>query len=180
VKNIFMKKINLIIFFLTAGLIAGCGFHLRGSQDLSADLPELQLSGINKHSELGRDLIRTLTSSKVNVVDESTTVLNITQNNISKRVLSVDSSGRANQYELIYKLGFVLQKKVQDTNDAKYRLVELVKPQTITEKREFLFDANLVLAKSSEENKLNHDMRQSALIQLLRRLKFSLKSKDRN
>ena len=174
-----MKIINFIILLLAASLFTGCGFHLRGSQDLSVVLPEVQLSGVNQHSELGRDLIRALTTSKVTVVDESTTVLSIRQDSISKRVLSVDSAGRANQYELKYQLAFVLQQKIQGESDNKAQLVDLIKPQTITEKREYLFDANSVLAKTAEEIKLNNDMRQSALIQLLRRLKYSLKSSDK-
>lgn len=172
-----MKKINFIIFFLAVSIFTGCGFHLRGSQDLSEILAEVKLTGVNSHSELGRDLVHSLAQAKVNVVEESSTILNITQNNISKRVLSVDSAGRANQYELKYQLGFTLQEMIQ--NNDKQQLVDLVKPQTISEKREYLFDANLVLAKTSEEIKLNNDMRQSAILQLLRRLKFSLKSKEK-
>lgn len=158
-------------------MLISCGFHLRGSQDLSAVLPEVQLAGVNQHSDLGRDLIQALTSSKVAVVNESSTILKITQNGVSKRVLSVDSAGLANQYELNYQLGFALQKKVIAENNQQ-QLVDLVKPQTISEKREYLFDANSVLAKTAEEIKLNNDMRQSALIQLLRRLKFLLKSNN--
>ena len=62
-------------------------------------------------------------------------------------------------------------------DDNKSQLVDLIAAQNISEKREYLFDANLVLAKTDEEMKLNNDMRQSAILQLLRRLKFSLKSK---
>ena len=173
-----MKKINLFLLFLVASIHSGCGFHLRGSQDLSAELPEIQLTGVNQHSELGRDLNRALAAAKVSVVAESTVVLNITRNTISKRVLSVDSAGRANQYELNYQLGFALLKKV-NTEGNKQQLVDLIKPQSISEKREYLFDANLVLAKSGEETNLNNNMRQSAILQLLRRLKFSLKAKDK-
>ncbi|MDH5601416.1 MAG: LPS assembly lipoprotein LptE [Gammaproteobacteria bacterium] len=173
-----MKKINFIVFFLAASILSGCGFHLRGSQDLSAVLPEVQLSGVNQHSELGRDLIRALTNSKVTVVDESSMVLTVRKNSTTKRVLSVDSAGRANQYELNYQLGFTLQKKMQAEDD-KQKLVDLVAPQTISEKREYLFDANLLLAKTAEETKLNNEMRQAAILQLLRRLMFSLKSKDK-
>lgn len=171
-----MKIIKLTIIFLMSGFIVSCGFHLRGNQDLSTVLPEVQLVGVNQYSELGRELIRALNASKVNVLDESTTVLKVTQDNISKRVLSLDSAGRANQYGLSYQLGFSLQKKLQG-DDTKQQWVDLIKPQNISEKREYLFDANLVLSKTGEETKLNNDMRQSAILQLLRRLKFSLKSK---
>ena len=177
-----MKNIKLTFVFLLSFLMASCGFHLRGSQDLSAVLPEVQIQGISKHSELGRELTRALTAAKVNVLDESETLLSITRDNFSKRVLSLDSAGRVNQYELSYQLGFSLLKKVKSENeesDGKQMIVDLIPAQNITEKREYLFDANLVLAKADEETRLNNDMRQAAMLQLVRRLMFSLKSKNK-
>lgn len=171
-----MKKIKITFLFLLSVFIISCGFHLRGSQDLSAVLPEVQIQGTSQHSELGRELIRTLTAAKVNVVDESETLLKITQDNFSKRVLSLDSSGRANQYELSYQLNFSLMKKVKA--EGQLKVVDLIPAQNITEKREYLFDANLVLAKADEETRLNNDMRQASMLQLVRRLMFLLKSKN--
>ncbi len=170
-----MKNIKLTFIVLLSFITTSCGFHLRGNQDLSAVLPEVQIQGTNKHGELGRELISALTSAKINVMDESNVILNITNDKFVKRVLSLDSAGRANQYELSYQLSFSLLKK---TENEKQPLIDLIPAQTITEKREYLFDANLVLAKADEENRLNNDMRQAAMLQLIRRLMFSLKSKN--
>lgn len=175
-----MKKIKITFLFLLSFFIISCGFHLRGNQDLSAVLSEVQIQGISQHSELGRELIRTLTTANVNVADESETLLKVTQDSFSKRVLSLDSAGRANQYELSYQLSFSLVKKEKsesDGSDSKKRVVDLIPAQSITKKREYLFDANLVLAKVDEEVRLNDDMRQAAMLQLVRRLMFLLKSK---
>ena len=180
-----MKKIKFIFLFLVGLLIVSCGFHLRGNQDISDVLPEIKTQGINKHSDFGRELYRTLTAAKVNILDESNTVLIIKQNNVSKRVLSVDSAGRANQYELNYELRFSLMEIIQGES-LKYgnskqlnKFVDLVPEQTIHEKREYLFDADLILAKADEENRLISDMRQSVILQLVRRLSFSLKAKNK-
>lgn len=175
-----MRKVKLTYLFILSLLVSSCGFHLRGNQDLSSVLTEVQIQGVSKHSELGRELARALTAAKVNVLDESTVLLNITRDNFSKRVLSLDSAGRANQYELSYQLSFSLVKKVKAENiepTDKQKIIDLVPAQNIIEKREYLFDANLVLAKSDEETRLNNDMRQAAMLQLVRRLLFSLKSK---
>lgn len=169
-----MKKIKLTFLYLLSLLMISCGFHLRGNQDLSAILPEVQIQGTNKHSELSRELNRALTVAKVNVLDESETVLNITQDKLSKRVLSIDSDGHANQYELSYQLSFSL---AQRTHGDKPSFIDLIPAQSISEKREYLFDADLVLAKANEESRLNNDMRQAAIFQLIRRLSFSLKAK---
>ena len=177
-----MKKINITILFLFSGFIISCGFHLRSNHDLSAVLPEVQIQGVNKHSKLGRELINALTAAKVNVSDGSDIILIITRDNMSKRVLSVDSAGHANQYELSYQLDFSLGEKVQGES-LKYKnkqrenkqLVTLAPIQSIIERREYLFDADLVLAKTDEETRLNSDMRQAAISQLVRRLHFILK-----
>lgn len=173
-----MKNIKFTLLILVSIFIASCGFHLRGSQDLSAVLPEVQIQGTNIHSELGRELNNALTNAKVSVLDESKILLSITKDSFAKRVLSLDSAGRANQYELNYQLSFSLIKKVKSDSE-KINIVDVMPSQTITEKREYLFDANLVLAKADEESRLNNDMRQAAILQLVRRLTFSLKSKNK-
>lgn len=174
-----MKNSKFTFLLLFSFLISSCGFHLRGSQDLSAFLPEVQIQGTSKHSELGRELTQALTSAKINVLNESETLLNISKDGFSKRILSLDSTtGLVNQYELSYQLSFSLVKKLKvDNADAKIKqnIVDLMPLQTITEKREYLFDADLILAKSDEEARLNNDMRQAAILQLVRRLNFSLK-----
>ena len=117
---------------------------------------------------------------KINVLDESDVLLSITRDAFSKRVLSLDSAGRANQYELNYQLSFsLIKKEFSESDNKKQYVVDLIPSQNITEKREYLFDANLVLAKADEETQLNNDMRQAAMLQLIRRLTFSLKSKNK-
>ena len=171
-----MRKIKVTTILLFSSLIVSCGFHLRGNQDLSAVLPEVKIQGTNIHSELGRVLTRTLSNAKVSLLDESDVQLTITEDKFSKRVLSLDSAGRANQYELSYRLGFSLLKSIQE--QGKNKTVDLIPAQTILERREYLFDANLVLAKADEEARLNSDMRKAAMLQLVRRLKFLLKSQN--
>ena len=136
-------------------------------------LPELRISGIEPHSELGKLLAQAFSNAKVIVTEAAKAELKITRFEKSKRVLSLDNNGRANQYELSYQLGFVLFRKTLQGD--KEVLQELMPAQTLTEKREYLFDANQVLAKADEENQLYRDMREAAILQLLRRVQFSLK-----
>ena len=171
-----MKNFKLT-YLLISILITSCGFHLRGSQDFSKILPEVNVSGVNKYSDLGRELLRSLATANVNVFDESSFILNITKDAFSKRVLSVDSAGRANQYELRYDVSFTLVQSVK--NEEEQKVIDLIPAQNITEKREYLFDANLILATQDEENRLKQDMRQSVILQLMRRLKFLLKTKNK-
>lgn len=172
------NTLSLLALIALAGFLTACGFHLRGEQDLSAVLPEVKIQGIDKYSELGRDLSRTLLAAKVAVNEESNVVLEVGNENLSKRVLSVNSAGSANQYELHYQLSFKLVKLITDNDKA--RMLELLPQQTVSAKREYLFDANLVLAKADEERQLKKDMREEVMLQLIRRLVFSLKAENKN
>jgi LPS-assembly lipoprotein len=189
-----MKNIKRTFLFLFSFIVISCGFHLRGNQDLSGVLAEVSLQGTNKYSELGRELIRALTTAKVNVFDESSTVLNVTSDTFTKRVLSVDNTGKANQYELSYNLSFALAKVVLNKNVAKDKnvnqnknatqnnkplLVDLIPAQIIVVKREYLFNPNLILAEADEERRLKADMLQAAMLQVIRRLNFLLNSKNK-
>lgn len=170
-----MKKIKFTFLLFISMLVMSCGFHLRGSEDLSSVLPNVNVSGVNPHSDLGRELIRSLALANVDVFNETSVILKITKDDFSKRVLSVDSAGRANQYELRYDVSFELLNEVKD----KKEIINLMPAQNITERREYLFDADLVLAKENEENRLKIGMRQAAILQLIRRLKFSLKNRNK-
>lgn len=176
-----MKTMNIFILLLISSFIAGCGFHLRGNQDLSADLPEVSVKGINHFSDYGRELIRALTAAKVSVFDESTTVLNVSREAFSKRVISLDSAGRANQYQLRHDLSFSLVKMIAQTQQtdskvSKPKLVNLIPAQNISVTRDYLFDANSVLAGEEEERRLKKAMIQDSMLQVIRRLQFSLKA----
>lgn len=175
-----MKNIKFTFVMLFSLLMISCGFHLRGNQDLSAVLAEVSVQGVSQYSELGRELSRALVSAKVKVFAGAATILNVTEDNYSKRVLSLNNAGRVNQYELVYKISLSLVTVVHSKNKGKEQkpvFNKLMPDLNITIKREYLFDSNLVLAKEAEENRLKKDMLQAAMLQLIRRLKFSLKSK---
>lgn len=166
-----MKQIKLTWLLMIALMISACGFHLRGNYDLSKSLAVVSLQGISQHSDTGRLLVSALNASDVTVADEKDTNnfrLVISNESINKRILSLDSTGRANQYELRYQLSF----KLQDEQGQ-----DRVAEKTISLRREFLYDENLVLAKSAEEKRLVQDMRSDAVQQLIRRLAYSLKVK---
>lgn len=176
-----MKTMNIFILLLISSFIAGCGFHLRGNQDLSAHLPEVSVKGTNHFSDYGRELIRALNAAKINVYDESTTVMNVRREAFSKRVISLDSAGQANQYELRHDLSFSLVKVIPQTQreDSKVnapKLVDLIPAQNISVTRDYLFDANSVLAGEEEERRLKKAMIQDSILQVIRRLQFSLKA----
>jgi LPS-assembly lipoprotein len=158
----------LVLIYSTAALIAGCGFRLRGSIELPAELTKVAIEGTRPNGELGVALRNGLARVGGQVVDSAEfaqSVLVITQDSSSRRVLSVDSIGQANEYELAYTLGFRL-----DDPDGTNRVVQ----QSINLRRQYRYNPDQTLAKADEEVRLVREMREDAVRQMLRRLKAGL------
>lgn len=144
--------------------LPACGFHLRGAADLPAAMEATLVEGVGLNSDLGRALQQSIRGGGGNVVkstDDASAVLSVQKNDMRRRVLSVDSRGKANEYELTYTLGFALR-------DPKG--TQLLEPQTISVVRAYNFDADNALAMSNEEARVQREMVESAVAQMLRRI----------
>jgi len=151
-------------------LLSACGFHLRGSIELPAELTEVAIEGTRPNGELGVAVRNGFSRVGGQVVDSAASarsVLVITQDSSSRRVLSVDSIGQANEYELAYTLGFRL-----DDPDGNNRVVQ----QSINLRRQYRYDPTKTLAKADEEARLVREMRQDGVRQMLRRLKAGIEN----
>ncbi len=150
----------LLALILLVSLMA-CGFHLRGSVQLPPELAEMALRDAHAATDILPELRRALKNENIRLSETAPLVLQLKSERYGKRVLSVDSSGRAQEYGLSYTVRF----SMQDENDAVW-LAE----QTVTESRDLRFDANAVLGTASEETLLKTEMRRDAVLQILRRL----------
>jgi len=162
--------VAVLLLIYSVALLSGCGFHLRGDIDLPEEMSEVTLAGTHPNGELGVAVRNGFARLGGQVVDSGSgarSVLVITQDSYSRRVLSVDSIGQANEYELAYTLGFRL-----DDADGAIRVVQ----QSINLRRQYRFDPNLTLSKADEEARLVREMRQDAARQLLRRLKAGIEN----
>lgn len=163
IRTRILSTLTLICVLLS---IQSCGFSLRSDRDMSRQLESVTILGISEYSEIGRMLYAALRQSRVAISNDTkttTAVLNISQQQFNKRVISLDSLGRANQYELVYELVF----RVLNPDGS-----ERLKEQKISLRREFLYDSTLVLAKQEEENRLRQDMLSAAVDQLMRNLYY--------
>ena len=167
-QRVVYTVVALILCTGVMALFAGCGFRLRGSIDLPSELTEVAIQGTRPNGELGIALRNGLSRVGGQVVDSvrnARSVLVITQDSSERRVLSVDSIGQANEYELAYTLGFRL-----DDPDGTNRVVQ----QSISLRRQYRYDPTQTLAKADEEVRLLREMREDAVRQMLRRLKAGL------
>lgn len=150
----------LLLFTLLLSLTA-CGFHLRGSVQLPPELTEMALRDASPATDILPELRRALKNENVHLNEAAPLTLQLTAEQYGKRVLSVDSSGRAQEYGLSYTVYFSMQ-----SDDGTMWLTK----QAVTESRDLRFDANAVLGTASEETLLKTEMRRSAVLQILRRL----------
>ncbi|MGK5043100.1 LPS assembly lipoprotein LptE [Janthinobacterium sp. GB1R12] len=150
------------------GLLSACGFHLRGSNG-SFMLPFATMYiGLPDTSPLAIGLkryIRAIGSTEVvNTKDGADAVLEVLtdpERNRTKTILSLNSSGRVQEYQLGYSINFRVLDKAGN---------QLLAPTSISLVRPITFDESQVLAKETEEAALYRDMRNDMVQQIMRRL----------
>lgn len=155
-----MKRRDFLAM-LSALLLAGCGFQLRGARaipykSIYVDAP--------RDSAAGKQLANSLRSQGIDVTDiakDADAVLKLSQEKLDRTILSLSGGGRVREYRLNYSLNYSLSAK--DEN-------EIFSDSSIQLTRDFTYDDNQFLAKTAEENFLYRDLRDDAIQQILRRL----------
>ena len=160
-----MRIIRLWSIVLLAGLLAGCGFQLRGSLgNIALPFSTLHITlpaSSEMHAMLKRHIEAT---SKTRVVDSpagAQAILDIAGDTQAKNVLSLDTSGRVREFQLVRTLGFRLY-------DVAGR--DWLPLGQVVIRRDFAFNDAQILAKEAEEALLWRDMQTDLAQQLLRRL----------
>lgn len=165
VKQAKYQRLSWFILLLLG--LYGCGFQLRGALDLSQEMSPVYLQH-NTAFELGREIKSLLQTNKIAISEFANTAnsrLILTKENRGQRVLSVDSSGRAKEYLLIYTVQFTI--KIQQQEETQ---------ESITISRSLLFDPDAVLAASNESAVLYKDMLRDAARLIL----LKLQARSRN
>jgi LPS-assembly lipoprotein len=153
----------LLVVCLLSLVLDGCGFRLRGSLGSAAALPAIYLEGM-PGSAIMVELNETLHSIGTEVVGDralAVYVLKIINEQQNRRILSVSSAGKVQEYELYYNVMF-------GVSDPQGNI--LLDDQKISLTRGFSFAETDVLAKGSEQESLIEGMRQEAVQGIIRRL----------
>ncbi len=153
---------QLFVTLGLVGLLAACGFQLRGDYALPFQTMSIALA---PSSELYAQLKRSIeASSSTRIVDnpkEAEANLVVLGDRNEKVILSLNSAGRAREYDLVRTFSF----KVSSANSTDY-----IPPSQIVLRRDMTFNDDLVLSKESEEALLWRDIQKDLIQQLLRRL----------
>ncbi len=165
-----LRRRSAITAALGAGVLAGCGFKLRGSQTFAfqtlAVTPE-------RNGLVAADLIRYFGKAVVPLVpvrgaEPPQVIVDILQEVRDKNVVGVNASGQVREFQL--RLRLLFRVRLPDGR-------ELIGPTEISQQRDISFNESAVLAKEAEEVLLFRDMQNDILQQLLRRL-AAVKSLD--
>lgn len=140
--------------------LSACGFHLRGDVQLRAEMQRTYLQGDRLQPELRAELESALAANGAVLVDSreaATGVLRILDSSRGRRVLSITSDARVEEYVLTHRVDFELL----DNEGA-----AILPPRAINVRRDYQFDRNAVLGKSEEEALLRREM-EDELVRLL-------------
>lgn len=156
------RRRRLLAALALSGGLAGCGFRLRGTQQLPF---ETVFIASPAYSPLGIELARSLragTSTRL-AADRAVAqaVIEIVNETRSRDILSVNAQGRAREYQLWLRVVFRV-------NDGKGR--EVIGPTALATSRDLAISEAQILARESEEAQLFADMQLDLVQQMLRRL----------
>jgi LPS-assembly lipoprotein len=152
-----------MLVFSVLSLLTACGYKLKGttSVELPRQLQTLQLPTGN--SEILQGTRQALRQNGIVVIGENQAGiyrLNLSNEQVSERVISINSGARAGEYELS------MSTTIQLNSAADF----IISPTLLEVQRSYLADPNNALAKAGEAELIQNEMRQALVDQVLRRL----------
>ncbi len=158
-----MSTLKFVLLFLIILLAQACGFHLAGEGEFSDELSNTHIQAFSSSRDLIRLVEKNLRSNQINIVneDDATALLRILNEETERVVLTLDSDGKAREFELLLKINFDV---IRPDNSI------LLNKQNIELKRDFVFDKNDLLGTNEEEQELYNEMRNDATKLMVYRL----------
>ncbi len=157
--------IKKFVILAVAVWLTACGYHLRGAVDLPTGLKNIYLDGGS--AQLHEQFRKALQSSSAQLVSSPVGALmvKIYDENSQRRALSLSSSGKSNEFELILQLDYELI----GAGDK-----PLLERQPIEIRRSYYYDQQVVMAKDSEEGVIRGEMYQQAVVAIINRARVAL------
>lgn len=152
--------IRLSLIAIVIATLTACGFHLRGPSEIPFNSIFIEGNTL----VISRDLRKSLKTSDIEILPSAKGAelrLDLVGEEREKRILSLASEGTVNEYELYYRVHYRTKLAGQPLWDEVH---------TVESRRDYTYsDANL-LAKQTEEKKLNQNMQRDVINGIMRRL----------
>ncbi len=165
-QRFFMNKQSTLLWLLMLCIgmsISACGFHLRGmTSKLAFDTVSVQGANLS----LKRQLLRNIRANDLTLVDDvksADVVLELINESNRKRIQSLSGTGVVREFELYYQVSF----RIREGSNPEWG-----KTQTLQLRRDYSYNDDIILGKAQEEARLNDDMRNDAVREIMRRLSF--------
>ena len=164
-----MKQLNLQLIvglFIAATVLSGCGFKLRGDQQLPAGVDIVRLSASTAHMPLQRELEKQLVLFKIPFSVEQSPVkqpatldIRLEGDSLNRRLLSLFPTGQVAEYELILTVSYRIAFPGKAPQQVEFEVT-----------REYQDDPDAILAKSRELQLVLTEMRKQASERIVRLL----------
>ena len=159
-----LKLKNLLMALITFSVISGCGFKLRGDQQLPSGIETVRLSASSAQMPLQRQLEKQLTVFKIPfTIDQTPTQepsvldIRILGDELNRRLLSLFPTGQVAEYELILSVRYMIAFPGREPQQVEFEVT-----------REYQDDPDQVLAKSRELDLILDEMRADAADRIIR------------
>jgi LPS-assembly lipoprotein len=159
----FASKWGLTPFLAPFLFLAGCGFHLQGRQPLPAQFAYTFVETQDEQTDFVQDLRKALIASNVNVIrtkGSSGAVIDVHEDELTERILSVSARNIPTEYELTYRVKFSVMSGDKT----------LIDKEEISATREISFSESQLLAKEREQEILRAGLARDLVALVMRRL----------
>jgi LPS-assembly lipoprotein len=161
-----------LLFVVFVAMLAGCGFHLRGT-DLRSSVARAYVDAVPRHT-YGEPLKLALERAGAEVIDApaaGSLVVELLDERRDRRSISVSDSAVAAEYEVIIGVRY----GVRDGTGAR-----LIEPQWLERSRVYRADRDNILGSSEERALLEREMQQELVQQIIRTLDALASARDVN
>lgn len=149
-------------------LLSACSYHLRGTLELPENMKNVYVEGSSPQLlDQFKQSIKSSSAKLANSRAGAGIVIKIFNEEFNRRVLSLSSRGKSNEFELYYRLDYEFAK----ANDA-----PLMERQSVEIRREYYNDQQFVIAKDNEEAAIQNEMYQQAVQTIVNRARVVLEA----
>jgi LPS-assembly lipoprotein len=156
----FFLKLGTVPVFL---MLAACGFHLQGRTPLPDSFAYTFIDTKDEQTDFVQDLRKALISSGAKVIRTQASAgatIQVLDDALTERVLSVSARNIPTEYELTYKVKFSVISGGKS----------LIEDEEISATRDFSFDETQLLAKEREQEILREALARDLVALVMRRL----------
>ncbi|MBL4672401.1 MAG: hypothetical protein JKX81_09090 [Arenicella sp.] len=158
VNNIIRSALLLVL----AAAISACGFHLRGNIPLNENIKNMFVSAPDGPFKDQLESVLTTSGARLSANDAGADVLLVVTKAVTSRsVGTLDERGKANSYNLKFKVKYSLNDRAG---------VNIRPSSTLVETRQYNFDPERVIESEAEEAELQESMEQDISLRIVRQL----------